>query len=79
MLDLISAWVVVVVKKKQDVLQGISKLDYLLKVSVFQVYKDQFGADQDKLSASIVSSNRDEISFTSADYPRELSVNSVIN
>ena len=28
------------VKSTEDVLQGISKLDYLLKVSVFQIYKN---------------------------------------
>mmetsp|Transcript_3240 Transcript_3240/g.4934 ORF Transcript_3240/g.4934 Transcript_3240/m.4934 type:complete len:102 (+) Transcript_3240:1113-1418(+) len=28
-------------KSSQDILQGISKLDYLLKVSVFQLYKDK--------------------------------------
>ena len=30
----------VFVKKSKDLLQGISKLDYLLKVSYFQRYKD---------------------------------------
>lgn len=28
------------VKSADDILQGLSKLDYLLKVSVFQVYKN---------------------------------------
>jgi hypothetical protein len=32
--------IIISLKKKQDVLQGISKLDILLKVSMFQVYKD---------------------------------------
>ena len=27
-------------KSTDDILQGISKLDYLLKVSIFQIYKD---------------------------------------
>lgn len=30
----------IVYKKTDDVLQGVSKLDYLLKVSVFQIYKN---------------------------------------
>ena len=29
------------VKNSKDLIQGISKLDYLLKVSVFQKYKDK--------------------------------------
>lgn len=32
--------VILLIKKQQDVLQGVSKLDYLLKVSVFQKYKN---------------------------------------
>lgn len=31
---------IILAKSKQDILQGLNKLDYLLKVSVFQVYKD---------------------------------------
>lgn len=31
---------IVLYKRTEDILQGISKLDYLLKVSVFQKYKD---------------------------------------
>ena len=33
--ELFLLWVVIKVKKSDDVLQGISKLDWLLKVSVF--------------------------------------------
>jgi len=32
--------VIIFVKKRRDVLEGISKLDYLLKVSIFQVFKN---------------------------------------
>ena len=32
--------VVILLKSPNDCLQGINKLDYLLKASVFQVYKD---------------------------------------
>jgi len=32
---------IIKLKSSQDILQGISKLDYLLKVSIFQVYKDK--------------------------------------
>ena len=31
----------IVFKSSKDVLQGISKLDYLIKVSCFQMYKDK--------------------------------------
>ena len=31
---------IIVYKKTDDILQGVSKLDYLLKVSVFQIYKN---------------------------------------
>lgn len=31
----------IMLKNSKDLLQGISKLDYLLKVSVFQKYKDK--------------------------------------
>ena len=33
--------VIVRFKSSQDILQGVSKLDYLLKVSVFQKYKNE--------------------------------------
>lgn len=38
--SLLICYVIVKVKKSQDILQGVSKLDYLLKVSVFQQYKE---------------------------------------
>jgi hypothetical protein len=38
--SIIYAFVIVVLKRSDDILQGINKLDYLLKVSVFQKYKD---------------------------------------
>lgn len=45
------------IKKSDDVLQGISKLDYLLRVSVFQVYKNE----KERLSArDTMSSLEDE-------------------
>ena len=34
-------WSIIEVKRATDCLQGINKLDYLLKVSEFQVYKDR--------------------------------------
>ena len=34
-------WCMIMLKNSKDLLQGISKLDYLLKVSVFQKYKDK--------------------------------------
>ena len=37
---ILTAYVLIKVKSSQDILQGINKLDYLLKVSVFQKYKD---------------------------------------
>lgn len=38
--DVLLCFAIIKVKSPQDVIQGISKLDYLLKVSVFQIYKD---------------------------------------
>lgn len=38
--DLMDAWVIILLKKNQDVLQGINKLDHLLKISRFQIMKD---------------------------------------
>ena len=38
--SLIFAFIIVRVKSSQDILQGVSKLDHLLKVSVFQKYKN---------------------------------------
>ena len=40
-IDVYNSAVVVFLKDKRDVLQGISKLDYFLKVSIFQIYKDK--------------------------------------
>mmetsp|Transcript_24850 Transcript_24850/g.38662 ORF Transcript_24850/g.38662 Transcript_24850/m.38662 type:complete len:142 (+) Transcript_24850:800-1225(+) len=39
-----------VFKKSDDVLQGISKLDYLLKASIFQQYKDKSLKESDYLT-----------------------------
>lgn len=36
---ILTAFVIVKLKSSQDILQGLSKLDYLIKYSVFQVYK----------------------------------------
>jgi hypothetical protein len=35
------AGIILYLKKDEDILQGINKLDYLLKVSVFQIYKNK--------------------------------------
>ena len=39
--DLFGAFIVIVVKNRQDVLTGFNKLDSLIKVSIFQKYKDK--------------------------------------
>jgi hypothetical protein len=39
--SLLLSLVIVRFKSSQDILQGVSKLDYLLKVSVFQKYKNE--------------------------------------
>lgn len=46
----------IIYKKTDDILQGISKLDYLLKVSVFQIYKDR---ELEKRKFSIISDDSD--------------------
>lgn len=38
--DVLLCFAIIKVKSSDDMIQGISKLDYLLKVSVFQIYKD---------------------------------------
>ena len=38
--QLLICWLMVKVKSPDDILTGINKLDYLLKVSVFQIYKN---------------------------------------
>ena len=35
------AGIILYLKKDEDILQGINKLDYVLKVSIFQIYKDK--------------------------------------
>ena len=40
-LSILIAFTMIKLKKSDDMLQGISKLDYLLKISIFQVYKDK--------------------------------------
>jgi len=40
LLFLLAIYNILYLKKIDDALQGINKLDYLLKVSVFQYYKD---------------------------------------
>lgn len=42
--DILIATVLFFVKSPEDVLQGVSKLDYLLKVSVFQKYVNEANA-----------------------------------
>ena len=37
---LITCVLVLEMKSSKDCLQGIAKLDYLMKVSMFQIYKD---------------------------------------
>jgi len=39
--NLLLALIVIKYKRSEDILEGINKLDYLLKVSVFQIYKDK--------------------------------------
>ena len=39
-IQIIIAFVILKKKSSDDILQGINKIDYLIKVSVFQVYKD---------------------------------------
>ena len=39
-IHMITGFLIVSLKSPDDVIQGISKLDNLLKVSVFQIYKD---------------------------------------
>ena len=39
--NMLLCFAIIKTKGSQDILQGLNKLDYLLKVSVFQVYKQQ--------------------------------------
>ena len=38
--DIMSAWIILYLKRKDDVLVGFSKLTDLVRVSVFQIYKN---------------------------------------
>lgn len=49
---------IIVSKKTDDILQGVSKLDYLLKVSVFQLYKNK-----DLEQTSVTTSDEDDTSI----------------
>ena len=62
--SLIFAFIIVRVKSSQDILQSVSKLDHLLKVSVFQKYKNQQMEDRKYtmvMRASISDSFVDEV------------------
>ena len=41
MFTLLMSYAILVIKSTDDILQGINKLDYLIKVSVFQRYKNK--------------------------------------
>lgn len=50
--------VVIKVKSSKDILQGVSKLDYLLVVSVFQIQKEPEGSRQTSFQTEDRSSGR---------------------
>ena len=50
MSDILICFAIVMIKGTNDCLQGISKLDYLIKASVFQVYKNRALNDPHKFS-----------------------------
>ena len=52
--------VIIRVKKSDDVLQGINKLDWLLKVSVFQIFKNPERQSIKEASFSGVTSSNKE-------------------
>lgn len=67
----------IIYKKTDDILQGVSKLDYLLKVSVFQKYKDK---ELENRKFTIMTTNNDmdiNLSVTSEDL--NLRLTSIIN
>lgn len=50
------------IKSHKDCLQGIAKLDYLMKVSMFQIYRDpELNRDKMRLLTSITESDRESI------------------
>ena len=55
--DILIVFIILKVKKTTDCLQGISKLDYLLKVSVFQIYKN---GDRNLFNSLIFEDSDDE-------------------
>ena len=59
------SFVIIRLKSSQDILQGINKLDCLLKVSVFQVYKDS-RLEQRKFSIVTSTDNGSEYLDTDA-------------
>jgi hypothetical protein len=69
--QILMAWIVVKFKRTDDILQGISKLDYLLKVSYFQRYKTNINLkelieqdDEDIFNSALL--NSEGLSITSS-------------
>lgn len=54
---LITTVVIVYIKSTQDILQGLNKLDYLLKYSVFQKYKCQPSDDGPDRQETIINTS----------------------
>lgn len=67
---ILQSLIVIKLKSSQDILQGVSKLDYLLKVSVFQKYKDKT-LERDKMSITTGTMAVDRCSLTSTEINRE--------
>lgn len=43
--EILIAFVIIKIKRSQDILQGINKLDYLLAVSIFQRLREVVSSD----------------------------------
>jgi hypothetical protein len=74
------AWIVVKFKRTDDILQGISKLDYLLKISYFQRFKTDFNVqelldqdDDDEDFTAALRNSRGE-SITSEDLNKQINI-----
>ena len=62
---LLLGYAIIILKSPQDILQGVNKLDYLLKVSVFQIYKDTDKENKKRLLSLKTESSRKTSSVNS--------------
>lgn len=66
--DLVSAFIVLYVKRKDDILVGFNKLADLIKVSIFQLYKNQVDECKPRLQSLLNDRIRQKLYHNEAKY-----------